>query len=51
MQTSRGLPSVKDLDVPRETGSDGGGHRRCIFGPYAVVPLYGEALDAEFPEC
>ena len=27
MQTPRGLPSVKDFDVPRETGGDGGGHR------------------------
>jgi hypothetical protein len=29
MQTPRGLPSVKDFDVPRETGSEGGGHRKA----------------------
>ena len=27
MQTPRGLPPVKDFDIPRETGGDGGGHR------------------------
>ena len=27
MQTPCGLPSVKDFDIPRETGGDGWGHR------------------------